>query len=283
MSQMINGNIGLIVTRQLSSQTFQHVFATRAAIDGNTISLQTREYNYLFPLYIGNGNPEQDSFVFSGKEDDQKQPNLEDPFLRYLAAKLDFTEMQIPDHTNRVSPEDIFHYIYAILHSPTYRARYAEFLKIDFPRIPLTSSLDLFRGLARLGGALVALHLVEFALEDEASAPAAWPRYPRLAHFTGGDRTVDRFPGPDKAWAAGRVAINASSGFDGVPAAVWNFHIGGYQVCHKWLKDRKGRALSDADVRHYAKIVTALHETMRLMGEIDAVIEEYGGWPGAFV
>lgn len=77
---------------------------------------------------------------------------------------------------------------------------------------------------------------------------------------------MDKFPGPDKAWAAGRVAINASSGFAGMPEAVWNFCIGSYQVCHKWLKDRKGRALSDEDVRHYAKIVTALHETMRIMG-----------------
>ncbi len=73
-----------------------------------------------------------------------------------------------------------------------------------------------------------------------------------------------------------------SSGFAGVPEAVWKFHVGGYQVCHKWLKDRKGRTLSDADVQHYGKIVNALHETIRIMGEIDAVIEEHGGWPGAF-
>lgn len=63
---------------------------------------------------------------------------------------------------------------------------------------------------------------------------------------------------------------------------IWNFHIGGYQVCEKWLKDRKGRKLSKRDIEHYQRIVVALSETIRIMGEIDAVIEEHGGWPGAF-
>lgn len=86
----------------------------------------------------------------------------------------------------------------------------------------------------------------------------------------------------DKAWKDGRVAINSSSSFEGVPEEVWKFHIGGYQVCHKWLKDRKGRSLSDEDILHYCKIVTALNETIRLMRQIDEVINDHGGWPGAF-
>ncbi len=175
-----------------------------------------------------------------------------------------------------LTPEDIFHYAYAVFHSPGYRSRYAEFLKIDFPRLPLTGNLELFRALARLGGELTALHLLES---------------PRLAHpiteFIGSNREVAKV-----GYADGTVWIDASgtkketrpgtSGFRGVPEDVWNFHIGGYQVCEKWLKDRKGRTLSADDITHYHKIVVALAETIRLMAEIDRVIDEHGGWPGAF-
>jgi hypothetical protein len=81
----------------------------------------------------------------------------------------------------------------------------------------------------------------------------------------------------------GNVYINPTRWFEGVPENVWNFHIGGYQVCEKWLKDRRGRVLSDEDIAHYQKVVVALKETIRLMAEIDKVIEAHGGWPGAFI
>jgi predicted helicase len=175
-----------------------------------------------------------------------------------------------------LTPEDIFHYAYAVFHSPGYRSRYAEFLKIDFPRLPLTGNLELFRALARLGGELVALHLLESPTLEKS-----------LTQFTGPSKLVTK-PG----WADGTVWLDAggkkaattpgSSGFRGVPEQVWNFHIGGYQVCEKWLKDRKGRTLSAEDITHYHKIVVALSETIRLMAEIDLLIEAHGGWPGAF-
>ena len=79
-----------------------------------------------------------------------------------------------------------------------------------------------------------------------------------------------------------RATAPGTRGFSGVPEAVWDFHIGGYQVCYKWLKNRKGRALSDEDVAHYQRIVVALNETIRIMAEIDEVIEAHGGWPDAF-
>jgi predicted helicase len=177
-----------------------------------------------------------------------------------------------------LTPEDIFHYAYAVFHSPGYRSRYAEFLKIDFPRLPLTGNLELFRALARLGGELTALHLLE-------SPKLAQP----ITECIGGSKEVTRI-----GWSDDTVWIDApakkkdmaqapgSSGFKGVPEAVWNFHIGGYQVCQKWLKDRKGRTLTDEDIAHYHKIVISLTETIRLMAEIDQVIETHGGWPGAF-
>ena len=177
-----------------------------------------------------------------------------------------FAKVAATSSRQEPAPEDIFHYIYAIFHSPTYRARYAEFLKIDFPRVPLTSSLDLFRGLAALGGELVALHLLESPALAHPITTYAGPTAPTVEKISYADGAVWL----DKAQTAG---------FRGVPAAVWAFHIGGYQVCEKWLKDRKGRTLSAEEIAHYQRVVVALNETMRIMGEIDAVIEDHGGWP----
>jgi len=168
-----------------------------------------------------------------------------------------------------LTPEDIFHYAYAVFHSPAYRSRYAEFLKIDFPRLPLTGNLELFRALAGLGGDLTALHLLESPKLDQ-----------RFTAFIGGRSSeVEKI-----SWSCDTVWLDKAqtAGFHGVPEKVWNFHIGGYQVCEKWLKDRKGRTLTDDDIAHYQKIVVALSETIRLMAEIDRVIDEHGGWPGAF-
>jgi predicted helicase len=161
-------------------------------------------------------------------------------------------------------PEDVFHYLYAVLHAPTYRTRYADFLKIDFPRVPLTSDAELFRRLCAAGAELVALHL----MERHGPALCGYPE--------AGDNVVEtvRYTAEN-----GRVWINQTQYFEGVPPAAWAFHIGGYQVCQKWLKDRKGRALSYDDLQHYQRIVAALAETIRLMAEIDAAIDESGGWP----
>jgi predicted helicase len=171
--------------------------------------------------------------------------------------------------TFSLSPEDIFHYAYAVFYSPGYRSRYAAFLKIDFPRLPLTGFLELLRALAQLGGELTALHLLESPKLDKP-----------ISEFVGG-----RNPEVEKVtWAKNAVWIDKAqtTGFKGVREDLWNFHIGGYQVCEKWLKDRKGRTLSKDDINHYHKIVVALSETIRRMAEIDKVIDQYGGRPAAF-
>jgi len=187
--------------------------------------------------------------------------------------------------TSSVGPEDIFHYAYAVFHSPGYRSRYAEFLKDDFPHLPLTGNLDLFRALARLGGDLTALHLLESPTLDET-----------ITEFIGKNRQVSKVGWTPvdggTVWldckGSGEKYKPGTSGFSPVPEDVWNFHIGGYQVCEKWLKDRgpkkgqSGRTLTAEDIAHYHKIVIALTETIRLMEEIDDVIETHGGWPGAF-
>lgn len=172
--------------------------------------------------------------------------------------------------------EDVFHYAYAVFHSPTYRSRYAQFLKIDFPRLPLTSDRKLFATLCALGAELVGLHLLE-----KVPAPAA--TYPQA-----GDSVVDkpRYCGTGvppvghgqdaHATSSGRVYVNARQYFDNVPPQVWEFHVGGYQVCEKWLKDRKGRRLAYDDVETYRRITEAIRQTLRIMGEIDDAIPS---WP----
>ena len=166
--------------------------------------------------------------------------------------------------------EDILNYIYAVFHSPTYRQRYAEFLKIDFPRVPMTASPELFRKLCILGKELVALHLLESPKVSEHSVSFPEP----------GDNMVEKgypkfvFYEEEKT---GYVYINKTQYFKGIPKEVWEFHVGGYQVCEKWLKDRRGRKLSSYEDRtHYQKVVVALKETIRLMGEIDRAVP---GWP----
>ena len=189
-------------------------------------------------------------------------PNFKPAFLTALRASLGAA-------VTKLTPENIFHYAYAVFHSPGYRSRYAEFLKIDFPRLPLTGDLELFRAMARLGSELTSLHLLE-------SPKLAQP----ITEYIGRrSAEVEKI-----SWSRDTVWVNKAqtTGFRGVPEPVWNFHIGGYQVCEKWLKDRKGRTLTDDDITHYQKIVVALSETIRLMAEIDRVIDEHGGWPGAF-
>ena len=152
----------------------------------------------------------------------------------------------------------VFDYIYGVLHSPDYRRTYAQFLKIDFPRIPYPASPDVFAHVSDKGGQLRRLHLMEDA------AIGATP-YPFMgASVSGADNVVAKPSLSDD----GRVHINAGQYFDGVPAVAWAFHIGGYQPAQKWLKDRKGRALSFDDVRHYQKIIKTLCETDRIMREI---------------
>lgn len=170
-------------------------------------------------------------------------------------------------------------YVYAILHSATYRVQYLAQLRADFPRVPLTMNEELFLSLAGLGADLMALHLMEAPELERLITTYTGPRRPEVDHVAWAQDTVWLDAAETKA---GKTDASGSVGFHGVPEPVWHFQIGGYQVCEKWLKDRKGRKLSAADIAHYQKIVVALSETIRLMKEIDQVIETHGGWPGAF-
>jgi hypothetical protein len=146
--------------------------------------------------------------------------------------------------------------------------------------LPLTSSLELFRELARLGGELVALHLMESSKLDTLMTTYTGPKDPKVGRVGWLEDTVWLDAAATKN---DHPTIPSTIGFRGVPEEVWNFHIGGYQVCEKWLKDRKGRVLTADDIKHYQRIVVALQETIRIMGEIDEVIDAHGGWPNAFL
>jgi hypothetical protein len=275
MSNMVTGkNLALITSRMTKGETFQHVQATRSVSEAIVMSPKTSNNGFIFPLYLLPDNYESDTLAFRS----QPELNFAPAFLRQLTATLKVAPTKSHGLPAGLTPEDIFHYAYAVFHSPGYRSRYAEFLKIDFPRLPLTGNLELFRALARLGGELTALHLLESPKLDKP-----------ITDFIGRSKEVTRIDWSDNTvWidapAKKKDAAQApgSSGFKGVPEAVWNFQIGGYQVCQKWLKDRKGRTLTDEDIAHYHKIVISLTETIRLMAEIDEVIETHGGWPGAF-
>jgi len=245
--------IALMFSRNTKHAVYTNIYVTNRIADRDCL-----EKSNVAPLYT---SADSGSSLFSGHRT-ERHCNLAEPFILAFAGMLCVQR-------SALLPEEIFHYEYAVLHSPGYRSRYAEFLRIDFPRLPLTGNLELFRALARLGGELVALHLLES------------PKLAKtISDFIGG-----RNPEVEKvSWSKNTVWIDKAqtTGFKGVAEDVWNFHIGGYQVCEKWLKDRKGRKLSKDDIVHYQKIVVALSETIRIMKEIDEVIEKHGGWPGAF-
>jgi predicted helicase len=254
MQHMIHPNLAFIVKRQARENLPYTWFGiTDALVIDGSFAIDNKGRERIFPLYLypDSRNP-QKSLI-----DEGKRPNLSKVFLDAIFEKLNY----VP------APEKIFYYIYSIFHSPAYRTRYAELLKIDYPRIPFTSDDKLFCRLAFYGKELVSFHLMKSLKLDTFIT--------KFVEVEGG-RTVD--PGyPKYDENSSCVLINKKGDkFAGVPKAVWEFYVGGHQVCHKWLKDRKGHILTQEDITHYQRIVVALQETMRLMQQIDEAIP---GWP----
>ena len=291
MNHMIAGeNFGLCTNRQVNGE-FHHILCSRNIISDCTVSLATRERTYLFPLYLYPSPAENSSRQKSlssadwppGK--DGRVPNLSPEFVAEMEERLglEFVTDGRGDRESTFGPEDVFDYIYAVFFSPSYRERYAEFLKIDFPRVPLTSDREMFLRLVKLGGELVALHLLEspllgktvtrYPVVGDNRVEKGYPKYFAPGEAEPGSKGSD---GDGAVLEAGRVYINKSQYFEGVPPQVWEFQVGGYQVCDKWLKDRRGRQLSYEDLTHYQKMIVALKETIRLMGEVDSAV---GEWP----
>lgn len=260
-----NGNLGLVYPRQAVTDNWSHVQVTEDMIDNRT-HYSNKGIPVISPLYIYpkasaqptlDGNPE-------------RVPNLNKKILKEIEAKLGLNFVpEKEEGKNTFAPIDILDYIYAVLHSPDYRDKYKEFLKIDFPRVPYPEDQTKFWELVQLGGELRQIHLLESDTVERFITT-----YPE-----GGDNVVSRkltktspgFELTDEANKTGKVWINDTQYFDQVPELAWEFYIGGYQPAQKWLKDRRDRELSIDDIRHYQKIIVALTETDRIMQEIDAV------------
>ena len=240
------------------------IFVSDAPVDFNCFY---RGGCAVLPLYL---YPEKGKIIEGGHWPPGKRgrrPNLSPDFVKTFSGRLgmQFVSDGMGDMRRTFGPDDVFHYAYAVFHCPMYRKRYAEFLQIDFPRLPLTSDRRLFARLCGLGAELVGLHLLESVPPPAATFPAA------------GDSIVDKvWYKPPTAEAPGRVYINKTQYFQDVAEDVWAFHVGGYQVCEKWLKDRRGRTLSSDEIEHYLRITEAIRQTIRLMGEIDKAIPR---WP----
>ncbi len=245
MRHILQGeNLVLATARSIEIGEWEHLFCTVQLLQHHTVSL--KEVNYLFPLYLYPDTENEQGNLFT-----DRTPNLSPNFLSAIREKLGY----IP------TPEAIFYYAYAVFHSPTYRQRYAEFLKIDFPRLPLTSDNELFQTLAKKGEELVALHLMKSKKLNKVIT-----KYP-----VSGDNAVTQVTYNESERL---VYINKQQYFQGIFPEVWAFKIGGYQVLDKWLKDRKkaNRSLSFDEVLHYQRVVVAMKETMQIMAEIDDVI-----------
>ena len=247
---LTKNNLGLVFMRQVSVQDeYTHFLATRDLVDNRSF-YSNKGIMSMAPVYLLEN--EQQLLIGPPKTNSVSRnriPNLNPDFVSAFASRLglDFVSDGHGDLATTFGPEDIFHYIYAVFHSPTYRQRYAEFLKIDFPRVPMTASPELFRKLCILGEELVALHLLESPYLSQLIT-----RYPVV-----GDNIVEKgFPKfvAYEEGGPGYVYINKAQYFEGVPKEVWDFHVGGYQVCEKWLKDRRGRQLSFDDLMHYQKV-----------------------------
>jgi len=257
-------NLALVTLRRPRNEIMANFFVTNKITDKCIIS--SLDNANIFPLYLYPTNTPTLFDLPPTNAPGGRRPNLSPEFITEFSQKLglEFILDGKGNKTQIFGPEDIFNYIYAIFHSPTYRQRYAEFLKIDFPRVPLTCNSALFWELVEKGEKLVQFHL----MKETGNAISTYP-------IAGSDivEQVKYNENNQQVW------INSQQYFDQVPPQIWNFYIGGYQVCQKWLKDRKGRQLNFNDLTHYQNIISILAETIEIMADIDQIIENHGGFP----
>lgn len=254
-------NLGLVTMRQYvydAVTTYNYSFCVQNIID-NRFFISNRGICSVFPLYLYQARDKHKKKSFGStmllfeSEADYfvRKPNLSQTFLSQLSKT----------YKKEISPEEIFYYIYAVLYSETYRTKYAEFLKIDFPRVPFTQDYKLFKKMSEHGSRLVNLHLLK---SHELDSPIA------LFQVEGNNR-VEKPKYDDKT---GRVYFNKEQYFEGISGEVWSYQIGGYQVCDKWLKDRKERVLSLEEIQTYCKIATAIQKTIDTQKAIDEVYDK---------
>lgn len=250
-SNMLQDNIGIIYPRMCKGNGgFQHGLLSKFIVDVASGDAFSGAGTFFAPLYLYPLNESEETL----NRKTRRIPNLNKEITKNIVSILGLDFVNEKEANNKsISPFDILDYIYAILYSPSYRENYKEFLKIDFPRIPYPKDKNEFYKYVKFGNELRLLHLMET---------------PKLNKFITtysieGSDTVDKITFKD-----GNVYINSEQYFGKVPEIAWNFYIGGYQPAQKWLKDRKGRTLTNEDIEHYQKIIIVLMETDRIMKEI---------------
>jgi len=226
-------NLSLVVSRQIGTANWRHAFVATGPANDCLISDQSSEANQVFPLWRFD------------QKDGSKRENFSSKFRAFIDSKYD----------HHFTPEDVLGYIYAILYAPTYRTQSAEFLRIDFPRIPFPENSEVFEALSRLGWALIQAHTLR-GMPDQQT-----PKYNGK-----GDHKVEviRYsPEEQRLW------INETQYFAPIPEAVWVFRIGGYQVIDKYLNSRKDRSLSLDEIKRISAIAASLAFTISQMASID--------------
>ncbi|SET48863.1 N-6 DNA Methylase [Oceanobacillus limi] len=263
MDNLVRGsNIALITSRLTKGETFKHAYVSRTITDAALLSSKTSNNAFVFPLHLIDND---DSVLIN---DLVPHHNFNHKFLEDIENKLDIKFVKRKRiNKKEFAAKDVLGYIYALLHSNGFRYRYNEYLIRDYPYIPITSNNDLFFRLSELGIQLVDLHL----LENQVNIVTKFPIV--------GTNKIEKIVYKTENNNIGRIYINKKQYFENVDKEVWSYDIGGYQVCEKWLKNRKHRVLSYEDLLHYQKVVSMIKESIQLGYRIDDVIELNGGWP----
>ncbi len=266
-------NFALIASRQCIDN-WKYVFCTNNVCDMNLIASAGKlGGGNVFPLYLYPTEGEE-------KLGETRKPNLDEKIWHKIDACLDechsggrgpiesidpieASPLQGDNRSHITTPEQVFDYIYGVLHTPSYREKYKEFLKIDFPRIPYPGNKEEFERVVFIGNKLRKLHLMEEIPPQATSFDIEGDNAVSEIRF---EREIPDQVGDD---ISGKVYINKTQYFANVPELAWNFYIGGYQPAQKWLKDRKNRTLTFDDISHYRKIIAILIETHNLMLKLE--------------
>ena len=249
MQHMLNENLGLCISKRVEiNRVFEHAFITSGLVTHHSVSL--KEVNYLFPLYLypteKTKKKSLNLMLFEAKEeykDEKRKANISDELIQRLTKS----------YKTLPAPEQILAYVYGILYSNVYREKFAEFLKIDFPRIPFTKNYQLFLQISEIGEELIELHLMKHKFDSKVKYTGR-----------GKDDTIGK---PVYSEEEKTVHINEYRYFENIAPEVWNYHIGGYQVMEKYLKDRKGRQMDDPG--HYCRMAASISKTIEIQQRMD--------------
>lgn len=266
--------LALVASRFTKGETPAHFFVTRRKVEKISLSNKTSNNAFAFPLYC---YPDATDGL---RLEESRSVNLSKPVLARFSERLGipFQDFASSEPANSYSAHDIFHYVYAIFNSPSYRTRYDESLAFSFPRFPCPNDAKLFFELAAVGKKLVGVHLMESEEFSNLSIESGDPVGARITKVSYANGT---------AW----IDPKRRHGFTGITTEVWEYTVGGYPVCEKWLTARQrrggkrateGLVLDENSVLEFRKIVHAIRRSRQLMEEIDACVDRWGGWPDAF-